>query len=253
MSLKTTRKTVANGLKLYLSNTSIHGFRYAVETPQLHLKTFWVFSIIFAFSSCFMYISDFLGDLRENPTITTNEEFPLDDFPAPAISVLVPQTGYPVGTRYRMANSIRACDPQVNISESPILKPYLQFTKYINDYVRQEYQPNGTDVEQHANIIRENGGDELFKRFCQVLHGLGPIGKESFLKALIDRIDSYLLVTDFQGMIGDLLPKIMKNEAMLEECEIISTNLSMEALRDWLVIKAPAVFKAKHGLACKTR
>ena len=252
MSRKRIRNFLKDGAKLYLRQTSVHGFRYALETHEPLLKGFWLLSIFMAFCACFTLIHDNLVDEREKPTITTNEEILLDDLPAPAFSILVPEVDASAYLRMRMPNSARACDAKVNVSQSEFLKQYLVVTKAIHKAVRKAYVPSDDEVVDFARQMRNQLNYPLYPRFCAAMSELNSTGRSILVKELTSRIDSFLMVSDLEGMVSGLLPAIM-NGSHPDECDQNKTLLDSNVVREWMILNAPLAFKENHGYKCSVR
>ena len=202
-----------------------------------------------AFCACFTLIHDNLVDEREKPTITTNEEILLDDLPAPAFSILVPEVDASAYLRMRMPNSARACDAKVNVSRSEFLKQYLVVTKAIHKAVRKAYVPSDDEVVDFARQMRNQLNYPLYPRFCAAMSELNSTGRSILVKELTSRIDSFLMVSDLEGMVSGLLPAIM-NGSHPDECDQNKTTLDFNVVREWMILNAPLAFKENHGLQC---
>lgn len=252
MSPKRIRNFVKDGAKLYFRHTSVHGFRYALETHDPILKVFWIISIVLAFFACFTLIHDNLIDEQEKPTITTNEEIILDDLPAPAISILVPEVDASVYLRMRMPNSIRACDPKVNISHSKNLKKYLVVTKAIHKAVRRHYVPSDVEVGEFARHLENHMNSALFPRFCESMLSLNDTEKGNFVAQLTARIDTFLMVPNLDGMINDLLLS-EGNYSYGDGCNVDRKQLRLDVVKEWMILNAPLSFKERHGFKCSER
>lgn len=245
---------VRNVAKSYFRNTSIHGFRYTIETPNRFMKLLWILSIVIAFSICFVLISANLEEAELNPTITSTEEIVLDDMPAPAISILAPRKTLYLYSRYRVANSIKACDPKVNISASDSLRPFLKVVKAVNDEVRKVYKPTYTDVSKYQKLLQKTPSiKKIYSRFCTVATALNSSEMEALTERLNDRIDSYLMVNDIKAVLQNEIPQA---ENITEECNKSFGGSSLVTgvkIKEWMQLIAPMAYRETQGLKCTKR
>ena len=245
---------VRNVVKSYFRNTSIHGFRYTIETPNRFLKLLWIISIVIAFSICFFLISANLEEAELNPTITSTEETVLDDMPAPAISILAPRKTLYLYSRYRVANSIKACDPKVNISASDSLRPFLEVSKTVSDQVRKTYKPSYTDISKYQKLLQKTPAiKDIYSRFCTIASAMNSSELDTFTERLNAKIDSFLMVNDIKAVLGDEIPDVQDIHA---ECKknFGGSGLVMGAMiKQWMQLIAPMAFRDIQGLKCLNR
>ena len=249
---KQMKKTVSKWVKLYIQNTSIHGFRYALETPYAALKSFWVVSISFAFCACSLLIFSNLKNAQNNPTITTVEEILLNDVSAPAISILVPPAQDEIYIRWRMANSIRACNASVDILKSKKVRKFLAVTKALNALVRKGYYPRTSELKAYGKKLKSMPIARFYERFCDKLRSISSSAKKSFIAKLNAKIDTHMLVTDMEAMIGQMIPNITSNATRIA-CDLAKGKFSLLTMRDWMVVNSPIAFKENQRMTCRNR
>ena len=232
-----------SGIKSYFTNTSVHGFRYAVETPNKLLKAYWATCIVLAFGMCAMMALNYFDHLVQNPIISTRQEMVLDDLPPPAISISVPQVQGTTILRMRMANSIRACDPLVNISSSAILGPFLEVTRALNDAIRKTYEPTDEEMIQYKSQLPTSPEFGTFQRFCGAMLPLKKASRKALVKELATLTDNYLLVTDVEAMLDSGLPR----EKELDGC------MENGIIRKWMELISPLKFRETYSMTCSDR
>ena len=245
------RKALVDFALQYSQNTSIHGFRYLHQNPHWSSKAFWILSITLAFISCGVLILSNWKEIQENPTITTRDEVGLDDFPLPAISILVPEIDSSRYADLRMANSIRACDPKVNISKSEKFRDYLVATKTMHDLVRKAFKPSTSEVIKFGESLKQQNMS-TYTRFCTMAIEMPTKDREMFMQKVNDRVDSYLLVNDLSEVLKDSLGDVMVG-TIHEECNVIGGQLNFTIVEDWMKATAPLAFKGNQGFACNRK
>ena len=114
------------------------------------------------------------------------------------------------------------------------------------------YKPQDFEVRREAKQLKIAKDSSLFKRFCNAFRGRSKWGQRLFIKNINNKIDSFLLVTDLEGMISNMLRKVT-NETDLAQCDPDLASLDISAVREWLMIKAPVAFKKTQGLICSDR
>ena len=237
----------------YFRNTTIHGFRYISETTNPLLKLVWVLSVSAAFALCLSMILANLKEAQLNPTMTITEEVGLDSFPIPAISILAPRQTRSFYSGIRVANSINACDPNVDISKSELLSPFLMVTKTINDQVRSKYVPTAAEIIQYQNLLENDPVKPLYERFCTTVSQMDINERQAFMLELNNRIDSLMLVHNVSSVLEDYIPH---NLPILPTCQhdLSGPDLLDEGMvQEWMELIAPIAFKDTQRLVCKAR
>ena len=251
MPMGKTSQAIYDVVRPYLQNTSIHGLRYTIETQSRVLKFSWILSILLAFSTCFYMISTNLEEAELNPMLTLTDETFLDDLDAPAISILVPRQTHHFYSRDMVANSIRACDPDVDFSTSEELKFLLVVTKFISDQVRKRYNPTSNEILAYQKILSVGPEREVYRRFCYAMQAMNITERSGFLKKLNSRIDSFLMVNNISTVLRDSIPFQAKNSMECGQSLVGSKILPM--MKQWMRLVAPLAFRETQYLRCRQR
>ncbi len=82
----------------YLTNSSLHGFRYVRESKTFLGRFAWILLICSAFLAAGLIIARTLHETAQNPFVTTVEQVPVQDIPFPALSTQQVQDAKPWNT-----------------------------------------------------------------------------------------------------------------------------------------------------------
>ena len=249
MILSVAWKTLKHGLRDYSTNTSIHGFRYFVDTKSALYRLAWAVALVCSLTVCRLFISQTLREGELYPTITSVNEVVIDEIPSPAFSILVPKLINYHAYDIRLLNAAPACDSSIDFKNHPVAKYFMDVVKKFNSGIRSRVtsEKYGHTAVNAARKIKQYGLEEEFYWFCSQFKGLSVKEASALYDSLTERVDSSLLSTDLRGILK--IPRTL-TEINPQECGLRQTIKGTNMPMSWLELVSPIQLRRNYNLTC---
>ena len=239
---------VSWAVKAYFETTSIHGLRYVNNSHGSLYRVFWVVNLLTAFVLLGILLRQTLDEAEANPTLTNLEEVPIDDVPAPAISILAPKTLREKAYDIRILNSVRACDPNVTAAENPLLKPLVPLMRILKAVIKAYLSRTMPYyyISYYLPQLQSEGKIKLFNEFCAKFTEQAANGSQvAFMEDLSAAIDSTFLVGDIDG--------VLREKFKLKDESFTCPRYSSQQAAIWVYEYGVVAFKDIYEFGCSDR
>ena len=266
-------RAIKKGVKSYFEATSIHGFRYVIESKSLLFKLFWLTSLVVTFVICFFFIKQTLIEVHHSSILANTEDIGLDEVPFPAISIMVPKTINPTGFDTRLLNIVDACNPRATPENFKPLHRLKPLVRMFNSMIRNETKRTGRiplDHSKQGNFEDFSwvGSQErrVFEKFCISRRGNGSGSTRNISMALNEIVDSHFMQNRswVNHMLSQTLSPYSRNEVARKECQVLepikqnimgkkTNNLTKIIVLEYLVLYSPLLYREANRITCSSK
>ena len=120
---------VLSTAKSYLSETTVHGFRYLVVSKSALERLFWSAWLVAGFSGCYFMVSQSIAEYEANPILTTVDTGSIKAIPFPAVTVDAGDVIDPWGFVTKAFNQVKfeCYDDPANCSNTSEIRDRVRF------------------------------------------------------------------------------------------------------------------------------